>query len=147
MLLTRTFEEVSNGSQWHKVRIKPGIQFYTIKSTFNIFTEEPIYLNIAEGIFDIISVYKNFTNSENSVFIASLGSDYVAALENMIRRGIIGKNVIVNIYIDNGIDEKRLKHSLMKYKWIFNSIHLIRNSKSKDVGTKMDNIFLVDNKI
>lgn len=144
LLLTRTFEETSNGSQWHKTRIKPGIQFYTIRSTFNLFTSDLIYVNIAEGIFDILSVYKNFTNSENSAYIASLGSDYTAALDNMIHRGLIGKNVVVNVYMDNGIDEKRLRQSLERYKWMFNSIHIIHNSKSKDVGVKAENIFLVD---
>ena len=147
LLLTRSFEEMSNGSQWKKVRLKPGIQFYTIRSTFDLFTKDPIYLNIAEGVFDIISVYKNFTNTQNSAFIASLGSDYTAALDDMIHRGIIGKNVVVNVYMDNGIDEKQLKKSLIKYKWMFNSIHIIHNSKSKDVGVKIDDIFLVDNRI
>lgn len=147
MVLCRTFQ---NGveSQWRKIKLfDDGTKsFYTIKATIDLFTKEPIIVNIAEGIFDILSVYKNF-NEENSVFIATLGSNYLSAVDYMIAKGFIGSNIIIRIYIDNGIDESGLKRQLKDYKWLFQSIWVYRNIKSKDVGVPIEQIKLVSYKI
>lgn len=143
MMLTRTFEE-GHGS-WRKIKIrdKQGASFYTIESTIDLFTQEPIVINIAEGVFDILSVYKNFNDVKNSVFLAVLCSDYIPGLDYLIKKGIVGKNVQVRIYIDQGIDEKGLKESVKNYKWLFDSISIFKNAIKKDVGVKLDEIKLV----
>lgn len=146
MVLSRTFEE-GKESQWRKIKLfNSPKSFYTIKVTLDLFTRDPIIVNIAEGIFDILSVYKNFS-TQNDVYIATLGSDYVSAIDYAISKGFVGSNVMVKVYIDNGIDERSLKEHLKRYRWMFNSIHVYGNLKSKDVGVPIDKIYLNGYKI
>lgn len=148
MILTRTFDE-GKESQWRKIPIGRSSQkaFYTIKSQFNLFTDEEIIVSVAEGIFDIISAYRNFRDSDNSVFIATLGSDYISAVDYVIAKGVVGSNVVVKIYIDDGIDEKSLRYGLKPYKWIFKSIRIYKNIKSKDIGVTEDQIKLIERRV
>ena len=148
MIITRTFE-TGDDSQWRKINIGRTNQkaFYTIKSQFNLFTSDEVTVSIAEGIFDILSAYRNFKDSDNSVFIATLGSDYISAVDYIIAKGVIGSNVVLRIYIDNGIDEKNLIRGLKSYKWIFKSIKIYKNIKSKDIGVRDEYIKLVERRV
>jgi len=143
-LMIRRLTPADEDHSWRKLGIMRGMgrAFYTIKSQIDIFTQESIVINIAEGVFDILSVYKNFYDTKNSAFIAALGSDYISALEHMIGKGIIGKNVSVRIYIDKGIDMKELIFRLKGYKWMFKQITLCWNVIGKDVGVKLEEIKL-----
>lgn len=141
-ILSRGFDEDCG---WRKIGIlnkNGGMSTYNMKSVFSLFTKDMIYINIAEGIFDILSVYKNFNDGENSVFIAALGSDYIGALNYAIGKGLIGNNVVVKIYIDDNISDDKLCHRLRKYKYYFNKISVFRNIKYKDIGITLDKIEL-----
>lgn len=146
-LLTRYFSD--DGSRWRKIKLFPSENraFYTIKTTLDLFTPDDIEVNIAEGVFDVLSIYRNFNECPNSVFVASLGSDYISAVDYVIGKGIIGSNVIIKVYIDDDVNERSLKYRLKKYKWIFKDIYIYRNIKSKDVGVTTDKIKLVERKI
>lgn len=141
-LLSRGFLENDN---WRKVKIVSSNTrlFYTIKTVFNLFTDEVITVNIAEGIFDVLSIYKNFNDGPNSVFIATLGPDYAAAVNYAIVKGLVGTNVVLKIYADGNVSEKKLKFQLKKYKYFFKEIIILKNIKYKDVGVTMDKIELV----
>lgn len=144
MILTRRFSD--SGRRWDNTNIinNDGKSFYTIKATFDLFTSDSIIVNIAEGIFDILSVYKNFNDGENSVYIGLIGSDYEGGVEYAIAKGIIGSNVTIKIYLDNDIDVYNIKDRLRRYKWLFNRIILYINTLSKDVGVKLDRIKLIE---
>jgi hypothetical protein len=119
--------------------------FYTVKTVLDLFTTKKVIINIAEGIFDILSVYKNFNDkSHSSVHIASLGADYESGVVYAIGNGFIGSNVIIRIYIDSNIDEKILARKLKKYAWLFGGISIIKNIKFEDFGTTIDNIKCVE---
>jgi len=141
LLLNRSFSD-DYKYRWRKLKLfeNDTQSLYTIKTTVNLFDD--IILNIAEGIFDVISIYKNF-REENSVYIATLGSNYISGIEYAIAKGIAGNNVSVNIYIDSNINEKFLKLKLKDYKWLFKNIYICKNSLSKDVGVTIDNINIV----
>lgn len=147
LLLTRFFGD--GEIRWKKIRIMKGNEktFYTIKAMINLFTQEDIVVNIAEGIMDVISIYKNFNDGPNSIFIAALGSDYISALDYMIAKGFIGNNVIIKIYMDADQSNSKLARQLKRYKWIFKSIHILVNIKSKDVGVKLEEIKLKERRI
>lgn len=140
VVLTRFFTDEE--PRWKKSKLfsLDTKSFYTIKALLDLFTAEQIVINIAEGIFDIISVYKNFNDGGNSVHIASLGADYESAILYAIANGFIGSNVIIKIYIDSNIDEKILKGKIKKYNWVFGKMYIIKNIKSEDFGTTIDNI-------
>ena len=143
-ILIRSFYNEDN--RWRKIKILNSNtkSFYTIKSTLDLFTSDTITVNIAEGIMDIISVYKNFNDGSNSVYIASLGSDYISALEYMMMKGFVGKNIEVKIYIDSDIDDRSFKYKLKKFKWLFKKISIFKNIKSKDVGVQLNQIKLIE---
>lgn len=144
-LITRTFAE-DNG--WRKIKLFDyGNIYYMIESSFNLFTDEDVYINIAEGIFDILSVYKNFNTGTNSAYIASLGSDYISALQYLIAKGLFGKNTHVRIYIDSEINKKMLAYKLTKFKWLFGKISIFANIKYKDVGVTIDRIKLIESTV
>lgn len=146
-LLTRYFSD--EGSRWRKIKIFPSENrsFYTIKATLDLFTNDDIEVNMAEGVMDVLSIYKNFRSCDNSVFIATLGSDYISGIDYIILKGLIGYNVTLRIYIDSDVNERDLKYRLKKYKWLFNNIYIMKNIKSKDVGVTIDKIKLVESKI
>lgn len=147
MLATRTFEDTEPA--WNKLKLANdgGKSFYTIKSVLDLFTQDEIVVNIAEGVFDILSVYRNFNDGPNSIFIATLGSDYMSALTYAIGKGFIGHNVTVKIYIDWSINEGLLRRQLRKHKWLFDKIYVYRNMLYKDVGVTMDQIRLAEYRI
>ena len=143
-ILTRMFQ-ADEYNRWKKSKIYPSENkiFYTIKSSIDLFSKEELIVNISEGIFDILSIYKNFP-SENSIYLACLGADYESGIQFAIHKGFIGKNVRINIYIDSNIDEHLLKKRLHRYKWITGSIYLYRNIKNSDFGCKIDQIERVE---
>jgi hypothetical protein len=141
-LLTRFFNNID---RWRKIKLFPSDRsFYTIKSNIDLFTEANVDVHIAEGIFDILSVYKNFTNVNESIYLATLGSDYESGLLHIIRNGIVGVNVSIKIYIDQDIDEKYIKYTMKKYKWLYKEILIYKNIKSHDFGTTLDNINYIE---
>lgn len=146
MILNRSFQEEF---RWRKVKLFPNdvTSFYTIKATLDLFTKDPIVVNIAEGIFDVLSIYKNFTDSPNSVHIATLGSDYTAAVDYAISKGFIGSNIILKIYYDSNISGKKVASQLKQYKWAFGGIFLYRNIIGKDVGVKREEIILSETRV
>lgn len=145
-VLTRFFYVKNDDERWKKTKLfsLDTKSFYTVKMILDLFTAERIVINIAEGIMDILSVYKNFNDGGKHVHIASLGADYVAALNYAIANGFIGSNISIRIYIDSNIDEKILGKKVKKYTWVFNSIDIIKNIKSEDFGTRIDNIKAIE---
>ena len=148
VVLNRTFFN-GDESQWKKITLfkNSSKAFYTIKTPINLFTLDDVVVNIAEGIFDILSVYKNFNDCDNSAFIATLGSDYISAVNYAVAKGIVGRNVELRIYIDNGINEKQLRYGLKRFKWLFKSIKIFRNIKSKDIGVPVNEIKLTEYRV
>lgn len=146
-VFTRSFNE--EGHRWRKIRLSNSDHhsYYFIQTTIDLFTKDDIVVNIAEGVFDILSVYKNFNDGPKSIFMAALGSDYIGALDYVIMKGFIGSNVIIKIYIDNGINESTLYERLAQYKWLFKAIFTYKNMREKDVGVNRDMIKLEEKRV
>lgn len=142
VLLSRSFD--NNGERWTKLKLFPseGKSMYTLKYPFDVFnTDSPSILYIAEGIFDILSIY-GMNDITNSAYIAVLGSDYGSGIEYAISKGIIGKSINVVIFIDSDIDHRKLSYSLKKYKWMYNRIDIAQNTIDKDIGVPQNRIKL-----
>lgn len=142
-LITRFFND-QYGWKKNKLISSDNRVFYTIATSIDITIDAPIYINIGEGIFDVLSIYKNFNTGINSAYIACMCSDYESAIKYMMCKGFISNNIIINIYIDDNIDMQFLKKRLKTYKWIFNEINIFKNIKEnqKDIGVHIDNIQL-----
>lgn len=145
-ILTRVFDPNSD-VRWRKTKLFPdeARSFYTISADLSMF--EPAVINIAEGIFDILSIYRNFPSGENSMYTACLGKDYISALDYAIAMGLVGGNVSVRIYADSDVNRKYLANRLKKYRWIFDSIVIRWNVRDKDFGITPDRILVGELKV
>ena len=127
--------------------------WYGIATEVDIFTNDEITVNMAEGVMDIIGVYKHInTNSKNTMNLAITGQNYNSLILHLINVGLVGGNVTINIFADNDAvygnknnrasTEKFLKKYLTKYKPLFRSINIFYNLKSKDYGVKKEDIMV-----
>ena len=55
-------------------------RFYTIPTVVNINTTERIKFHIAEGPFDILSIYLNLRNRESGIYTCVAGSNYISII-------------------------------------------------------------------
>jgi hypothetical protein len=147
-LLIRSFDP--QYGRWRKLSMFPTGRrtFYTVKAQVNLLSMDQIIIHIAEGVFDVLSAYRNFSEEHcQHVYIAALGSDYAKALEHFIAKGIFGSNCSVRIYYDADIDVEKLKKKMRQYKWLYHDICLYKNILSKDIGVPADQIRLVSMKV
>jgi hypothetical protein len=148
MLLTRFFNP-GNGLRWKKTKLfqNGARSFYTIKATLDRFSSEPITVNVVEGIYDAIGIYKNFPTGPNSAYLAFLGTDYEIAVDYVMVKGLVGGNIRLRVYADGDVDLKRLRFRLRRYQWMFQSITIIKNTKGKDFGLPLDQIVPIEIKL
>lgn len=119
-------------------------KFYTIPASVDILSSEPININLAEGVFDILGVYFHIMhrNTSNQIYAAVCGSAYVSVVKYFLQLGIIGSNVTINIFSDS--DKTPYFYTKVKTElepWV-KTINLYYNSLSKDFGVPKDNINL-----
>ena len=142
-----------------------GKIFYSISSSIDIFTKEEIVINLSEGVFDALGVYYHFHYQEpNVINIAVTGKYHLSVIYYLIRIGICGYNVTLNIYSDNDqkFNKKRQRTSkkneddtsLAHYqklfqhvKYLFKSVYVYYNEIGKDCGVPKDEISLVRYKL
>ena len=128
--------------------------FYSIPSDIDIFTDEIITINLTEGVFDILSIYGNLGyNKPNTINIAVTGKYYESIIYYLMDIGLIGYNVIINIFSDNDKDfnkknrgddttEEFFKEKFKYIKYLFKSVNIYYNMLYKDCGTSIENIKL-----
>lgn len=140
VLLTRFFD---NKLRWRKTTLFPSNRaFYSIRKDIDLFQKD-IHIHIAEGVFDVLSLYKNFYH-ENGIYLATLGSEYCGAIDHVSSLGLFGSNVTLHFYLDKDIDEKFILMKLKKMRWAFNNIRVYKNTLSKDIGVPKDQIKLIE---
>ena len=75
-------------------------RFYTIPMNVDLNNRERIKFNIAEGPFDILSIYLNCRNKENGIYTSIGGSNYLAVIEFFLKTYSL-VNIEIHIYPDN----------------------------------------------
>lgn len=159
------FRDITNTEEysWLKYPIseesKKCRAFYSIAATVDIFTEEPLIINLAEGVMDIASAYKNLGfNNSNTMNIAVCGKQYHNILVKLLNMGFVGSNIIVNIFADNDEqfnDNKNNKPTDIKYfntlfkklKYLYGEVNIYYNTIYKDIGVNKEKISLKRYKI
>lgn len=82
-----------------------GIKTYAIPTSIN--TLYPVNIHIAEGIFDIISIYMNVADRNNGLFVAINGKSYESVIKMILSRyGFINFNM--HIYLDNDVSQREV---------------------------------------
>lgn len=148
------FRDITNKNKlrYDKYSIRPSLdntrKFYTIPNKIDLLTNEPIYINLAEGTFDILGIYFHVKNKniKNQVYAAVCGSAYTSVIKYFLSLGLVGDNVIINIFSDNDKDEYWYIRMIEELSPFVHSINLYYNTKYKDYGTVKDNIDLVISK-
>lgn len=119
--------------------------FYGLRNQFNLLYTDPIDIHIAEGTFDILSVYKNLphTDSQNSLFFASCGYGFNTILKYLVYMGVT-TDVNLHIYSDNDKSDSEHIRTLRKGNMDLWLDHVIihRNGfpNEKDFGVSPDRI-------
>ena len=119
-----------------------GFNLYIATLNTNTLTDENIHINIAEGSFDILGVYfhvKNM-NRENNIYIAVNDSGYMSVLKYFLGLGLVGKNIIINIFSDKDKEPWFYKKLISELKSFVGKINLYYNELSKDFGVPKNQI-------
>ena len=142
--------------RWYKYPISKESQgqqlFYSMSSEIDLYTDEPITINLSEGVLDCLSVAYNLDNtSNNTLNIAVGGKFYNKIIKRLITTGFIGSNITINIYADRdytydtGIEF--YKKTLSRYKYFVKEINILYNLLYKDCGVPADKIKIEKHKI
>lgn len=118
-------------------------RFYTIPTKLDLYNPNPIKLHIAEGPFDILSIYHNLRKGdiENSIFTSIGGSGYLGILKYfIIQQRLV--NLEVHYYPDKDIDDYVIEdiYKLLKTFNIRIFIHRNMYTGEKDFGVPMNKI-------
>ncbi len=84
-------------------------RYYTIPTDIDLLNPKRIRLNIAEGVFDILSVYYNLMdrNEDNIIYSSILGSGYMNICQHFINTLKL-INIEIHIYIDNDVKQYKI---------------------------------------
>lgn len=131
--------------RWFKQKVFPKYNTcpYTIRGSFDVLETKPQTILIAEGIMDIIGIYKHLTQN-GDLYIAALGKKYSSVFDWLISKGFFGKNIDIQIYSDQDVDHRDIKKDVVRYRWMFGHISVIYNDASKDFGVPAEEIILRD---
>lgn len=120
--------------------------FYSIPNSIDMYYTHDINIHIAEGIFDILSIYHNVNGdlTDNNFYYASCGSSALNVLDFLIDRGI-NTGLNVHIYADKDKSDYFHMKYLLKdtnvYQWCKNIfIHRNRFENEKDYGVPSSRI-------
>lgn len=120
-----------------------GSPSYTIPNKIDIMDNE-INIYLAEGIFDILSVFFNICNSNinKSIYAAACGSGYKNLLRCFLHKGLL-TNLNVHIFSDSDKNIYWYKNIYDMKLW-FNNINIYYNDNKhqKDFGVRKEDIII-----
>lgn len=133
-----------------KVKLDPysihPASFYNIPNRIDLMYTNDIHIHIAEGVFDIASIYTNLLNRDtsNNLFYGANGFSYLSILRYIIFTGI-NTGIHLHIYSDSDKTDENHKYYLFKksplYVWC-DAIYIHRNGSigEKDYGVPKERI-------
>jgi hypothetical protein len=118
--------------------------FYVIPSQVDVLDTTPVRIHIAEGQFDILSIFFNLNNGDpkQSIYIACGGKSYSQALEFvLLETGII--NYEVHFYPDKDVSDNEFNFKVLRnIRMLPTDIYIHRNTFNgeKDYGVPSNRI-------
>lgn len=119
--------------------------FYTIPTQIDLLAPEKIEIHIAEGTFDILGIYYNIMNCDNTnkIFVSVTGGNYTSPISYFLNLGIVS-NVDIHIYSDQGVNIRQYKKQVKnKFGIWIDNIYVHYNELEKDYGVAKDKISLL----
>lgn len=117
--------------------------FYTIKNRINPITQQDLHIIVAEGPFDIISILYNVFDGDDAdkIFCAVCNGQYKNTLSYYMNKGLVGRNIFIDVYRDNDNDKVMDYHKLKtQMKPYTKNFRVYYNQLSKDFGVPKDKI-------
>jgi hypothetical protein len=148
-LTYRLVDDLPNCYRYFKLKINSNNldpnSYYVIPNSIDLLYTNDINIHIAEGTFDILSVYANLNacNLDNNYYYAVCGFGYNSVIDSIISMGI---NTGLNIYIyadrDKTDSEILYKVANPRNKPWIKSLYICRNAfpGEKDYGVPKDRI-------
>ena len=89
--------------------------FYALQNQFDPLYTGPIDINISEGTFDILAIYKNFHREPitNSLFFAACGYGFSTIMKYLIYMGVTS-DIRLHIWSDNDKSDREHRKELWK---------------------------------
>lgn len=123
-------------------------RFYTLPGEINLY--DNVTLHIAEGSFDILSIYLNLPHNHtgNDIFTSIGGNGYKGVIKYFITQMKLPK-ITVHIYADNDVERYKIVDVYRSLYPFCKTVYLHRNTfpGEKDFGVSKDNIKEVIEKI
>ena len=117
-------------------------KFYTIPLLLNLAVPQ-VHLHIAEGAFDILSIYMNLRNQEPGIYTSATGSNYMKVILYFLYRLKV-PNLVIHLYPDNDKYGDRAKMEYIRnfLRPLRIPIYVHRNiaPNEKDFGVSKDRI-------
>lgn len=144
VLMRRNLME-NDSFRWISTTIFPKYDSspYTIRTQVNLLSSQPQIIVIAEGVMDVIGVYKHITSTA-TMYVACKGKNYSSTIRWLIGKGIFGKNITIRIYSDGDVPIKKYRTELRQFRWMYQEIDVFYNDADHDFGVPKDHIVLRD---
>lgn len=126
-----------------------SMRYYCIPTICNYNSvEPPILVHIAEGPFDILSIFYNlrWCNRKQNIYIATCGKDYFGAVKFLLSDlGLM--NFEVHVYPDADVRNEDLEYMYDALKRLNIGVYCHRNTLYKDMGVPRERINEIVEKI
>lgn len=125
-------------------KINDAKNYYIIPTAIDILNPEPVKIHLAEGQFDILSIFYNLNNCNRNqnIYIACSGKSYVQALQFiLLETGIV--NCEIHYYPDKDVTDDDFFYSVLrKIQLLPFNIFIHRNiyENEKDYGVPLNRI-------
>lgn len=127
--------------------------FYVMSMEIDPMTTEDITINLAEGVFDTLSICHNLGyNEKNVINICVSGKYYDKILLFLLDLGLVGSNITINVFSDNdaifnkksvkGTSLEHYQKVLKNFKYLYGEINVFYNLINKDCGVPKEKICL-----
>lgn len=134
--------------------IEDTSKYYIIPTTIDTLNPEPVKIHIAEGPFDVLSIFYNLNNgNRNNSIYASIGGKSYINLINFLLADLKIINAEIHIYFDNDVNVRDYKGILQQLQYLNLDIYFHWNRfitfktvdekviiYEKDYGVKRQNI-------
>lgn len=116
-------------------------RFYVVPQAIDLLNPGRIKIHIAEGVFDILSIYLNVRKMEPGIYATVSGSNYSSIISYFMIEKMI-PNLEVHLYPDNDQPTYKINKIVENYNPFRLPIYIHRNTspKEKDFGVSPDRI-------
>lgn len=110
---------------------------YQMKTPVDMY--QPINVIIAEGIMDVIGLYYNYGELNNTMYEAVMSKHYNRGMEHIMNKGIFGMNVHLHIFKDSNVPCESIWLDPIR-RQLFGKVYIYENVKDKDYGITPDRL-------